>query len=201
MCCFIRSFQKTTRQWQPWPKLLKRTYCSHTWMTMKGGMSLWTLCAAWFKHLTERICKYMLAACYLRNLFIHSDIFDAMFPVTYIAGETVILQGKRFFELSRTDICHIVAFLYATLIRLFYSHRRRRWQFLCHRPRGDGCQYLMIVFRAHTWVVFVFYTPMFTCLLWDSGRCMWTMSGWPVSGKEAALVSWLSYTVPPEQPQ
>lgn len=26
--------------------------------------------------------------------FINSDIFDAMFSVTYIAGETVILQGE-----------------------------------------------------------------------------------------------------------
>lgn len=29
--------------------------------------------------------------------FPFSDIFDAMFPVTYIAGETVILQGKSIF--------------------------------------------------------------------------------------------------------
>lgn len=31
----------------------------------------------------------------LINLFFPSDIFDAMFPVTYIAGETVIQQGKE----------------------------------------------------------------------------------------------------------
>ena len=28
------------------------------------------------------------------DILFFSDIFDAMFPVTYIAGETVIQQGK-----------------------------------------------------------------------------------------------------------
>lgn len=54
---------------------------------------------------------------------------------------------------------------------------------------------------THTPDLCLFCTSVFTCLLWDSARCMWTMSGWPVLGKEAALVSWLSSTVPPEQPQ
>lgn len=30
-----------------------------------------------------------------QTAFLSSDIFDAMFPVTYIAGETVILQGNN----------------------------------------------------------------------------------------------------------
>lgn len=47
-----------------------------------------------------------------------SDIFDAMFPVTYIAGETVILQGKNnnkpmsflnlCFSFSDTNACFFV---------------------------------------------------------------------------------------------
>lgn len=37
--CFGRSFQKTTRQWRPWPKLLRRTCSSHTWMTTREGTS------------------------------------------------------------------------------------------------------------------------------------------------------------------
>lgn len=36
-CCFVRSFQKITRQWQPWPKLSKRTCSFHTWMTTREG--------------------------------------------------------------------------------------------------------------------------------------------------------------------
>lgn len=36
-CCFVRSFRKITRQWQPWPKLLKRTCSFHTWMTTREG--------------------------------------------------------------------------------------------------------------------------------------------------------------------
>lgn len=47
-CCFGRSFQKTTRQWRPWPKLLRRTCSSHTWMTTREGTSggLWRLSPA-----------------------------------------------------------------------------------------------------------------------------------------------------------
>lgn len=88
LCRLIRSFQKTTRRWQRWPKLSKRTCSSHTWMTMRGGTS-----EDGFVFLLFFVFCFP-SAHQLTNLFLSSDIFDAMFPVTYIAGETVILQGK-----------------------------------------------------------------------------------------------------------
>lgn len=39
--------------------------------------------------------KFSLCRLFMPNCLSFSDIFDAMFPVTYIAGETVILQGKN----------------------------------------------------------------------------------------------------------
>lgn len=56
------------------------------------------------------------------------------------------------------------------------------------------------LFVTHT-LVPCFVHSVLKCLLWGCVRCMWTMSGWPVSGKEAASVSWPSSTGPQEQPQ
>lgn len=39
-------------------------------------------------------CMAVVQAMSNFDILFFSDIFDAMFPVTYIAGETVIQQGK-----------------------------------------------------------------------------------------------------------
>lgn len=38
--------------------------------------------------------KYFMYWRYVSDILTYSDIFDAMFPVTYIAGEIVIQQGR-----------------------------------------------------------------------------------------------------------
>lgn len=46
--------------------------------------------------------NYVLAPSFLilpsSSFFLPSDIFDAMFPVTHIAGETVIQQGMYIYK-------------------------------------------------------------------------------------------------------
>lgn len=74
-----------------------------------------------------------------------SDIFDAMFSVNNIAGETVIQQGERR-ELACTwgmgtwrCFCWVSMFFNRTLFILVCCRRRGR-QLLCCRPGRDGCK-------------------------------------------------------------
>lgn len=73
---FLRSFQKTTKQWLPWPKLLKRMFSSHTWMTMNGGTRLnifynfqkvysW----GWFGWLAHLSVSFLYLVTYLMQCF------------------------------------------------------------------------------------------------------------------------------------
>lgn len=62
-------------------------------MTTRGGTNLNDMRKQRFHKLS--LDSWPTVSDQLKNLSF-SDIFDAMFPVTYIAGETVILQGKTF---------------------------------------------------------------------------------------------------------
>lgn len=89
-CCLKpRSFQKTTRAWRPWPKPWRRIFCLPTWTTMRGGnidhfFVFWPQC----------IFIFSSVSCSPDFSLFSSDIFDAMFSVNNIAGETVIQQGE-----------------------------------------------------------------------------------------------------------
>lgn len=59
--------------------------CSGQWNHRAAGAAL-VGCG----YRCEELCRFLSDF----GVFSFSDIFDAMFPVTYIAGETVIQQGK-----------------------------------------------------------------------------------------------------------
>lgn len=63
--------------------------------------------------------------CNVRPSLPCSDIFDAMFPVSFIAGETVIQQGKGGCFMARTVIIEVVFLFKPTIFLLLYY-----WVFL-----------------------------------------------------------------------
>lgn len=83
--CFLRSFQKTTRRWQPWPKLLKRTCFSHTWTTMRGGTCLKN--------------TFLFINTFLMIVFSQSTHTSAPFLVTYLMQcfQSPTSLGKQLF--------------------------------------------------------------------------------------------------------
>lgn len=121
-------------------------------------------------------------------LFSSSDIFDAMFPVTYIAGETVIQQGRN--EYSNVDAKLFELFITVTLNVMFYISRWRGRQLLRHWPRGDGCECQLILVYKNTFLV------TFQATLIRSDRFTWTTNGWPASERGGALESWRWSTAP-----
>lgn len=82
-----------------------------------------------------------------------------MFPVTYIAGETVILQGKQtsflssvaltYHSMSQCDANALVLLTQVTKAIIFMSSTRGRWMLV-----SDPCfqQMHVVVFLLHIWV-------------------------------------------------
>lgn len=133
-----------------------------------------------------------------------------MFPVTYIAGETVILQGKN--KNKPMLLIHLWFFFPAA------NANANACFFVIPGDEGDNfyvidqgevdvsvCPMCLILGMWEIWHVSVSALSAFDFIFFNSVRSspryMWTMTWWPVSGKEEASASWPWYTAPQGQPQ